>query len=81
VTKTVSPPAANRMYSLSLFLSSLMPTDLMATKVATGGYFVNDAREHRFEPRWLYALLAALNWGSFHRRQRSPLVLCRLSKA
>src|SRR6516225_962429 len=63
VTKTVSPPAASRMYSLSLFLSSLMPTDLIATKVATGDYFVNDAREHRFEPRWLYALLAALNWG------------------
>ena len=51
MTKTVSPPAASRMYSLSLFLSSLMPTDLIAKKVATGGYFVNDAREYGFELR------------------------------
>jgi hypothetical protein len=29
------------MYPLSLFLSSLMPTDLIATKVATGTYFVS----------------------------------------
>jgi hypothetical protein len=32
VISTVSPPAASRMYSLSLFLSSLMPTDLMRQK-------------------------------------------------
>jgi hypothetical protein len=44
VTSTVSPPAASRMYSLSLFLRSLMPTDLMPRKVATGGYFVNLAK-------------------------------------
>ena len=52
VTKTVSPPAASRMYSLSLFLSSLMPTDLIAKKVATGGHSVNDAREYGLELRW-----------------------------
>jgi hypothetical protein len=32
VTNTVSPPVARRMYSLSLFLSSLMPTDLIRPK-------------------------------------------------
>jgi hypothetical protein len=40
------------MYSLSLFLSSLMLTDLMAKKIATGGHFVNDAREYGLELRW-----------------------------
>jgi hypothetical protein len=30
------PPAASRMYPVSLFLSSLMPTDLMHQKEANG---------------------------------------------
>ena len=41
VTSIVSPPAANRTYSLSLLFSDLMPTDLMYDKVATSSYFVN----------------------------------------
>jgi hypothetical protein len=53
------------MYSLSLFLSSLMLTDLIAKKVANGGYFVNDARECGLELRSRQALLAALNWVRF----------------
>jgi hypothetical protein len=34
------------MYSLSLFLRSLMPTDLIATKVSTGSSFINEAPEY-----------------------------------
>src|SRR5207247_4167793 len=38
VTKTVSPPAARRTYSLSLFLSTFRPTERMGTNVATGSH-------------------------------------------
>ena len=41
VTSTVSPPAAKRTNSLSLFLRSLRPTDRTIRKVATRGYIVN----------------------------------------
>src|SRR5262245_34181448 len=41
VTRTVSPLAARRTYSLSLFLSTFRPTERMPTKVATGSYLVN----------------------------------------
>jgi hypothetical protein len=41
VTRTVSPDAASRMYSLSRLLSVLIPTDRMVDKVATGRYLVN----------------------------------------
>src|SRR5579863_2851183 len=40
VTRTVSPPAARRTYSLSLFLSSLRPTERITANVASRGYFV-----------------------------------------
>src|SRR5439155_2403187 len=38
VIKTVSPPAARRTYSLSLFLSTFRPTERMGTNVATGSH-------------------------------------------
>src|SRR5947209_9293291 len=41
VTCTVSPLAAIRTYSLSLFLSTLRPTVFMDGNVASGSYFVN----------------------------------------
>src|SRR4051812_3109943 len=44
VTRTVSPPAASRTYSLSLFLRSLRPTERIHGNVASRGYFVNDRR-------------------------------------
>ena len=40
VTRTVSPDAASRTYSLSRLLSTFMSTDLMGSNVATGSYFV-----------------------------------------
>ena len=40
VTRTVSPDAASRTYSLSRLLSTFMPTAFMESKVATGSYFV-----------------------------------------
>ncbi len=39
VTRTVSPDAARRMYSLKRLLSIFIPTDLIRNKVATGSYF------------------------------------------
>ena len=41
VTRTVSPDAASRMYSLSRLLSTFMPTDRMVDKVATSSHLVN----------------------------------------
>src|SRR5438445_9386002 len=41
VTSTVSPLAASRMYSLSLFFSILRPMARMISKVATRSYLVN----------------------------------------
>src|ERR1051326_8390313 len=41
VTRTVSPLAASRTYSLSLFLRTFRPTERIYTKVATGSYIVN----------------------------------------
>src|SRR5215472_11443435 len=41
VTSTVSPLAAKRTYSLSLFLSTLRPTERMTHIVATRSYLVN----------------------------------------
>src|SRR5262249_26856607 len=38
VTSTVSPRATSRMYSLSLFFSTLRPTARTAFKVASGSY-------------------------------------------
>ena len=43
VTRTVSPDAASRTYSLSRLLSTFIPTDLMDNEVATGSYFVKPA--------------------------------------
>jgi toxin HigB-1 len=40
VISTVSPPAARRTYSLSLFLRPLRPTERIENKVATRRYFV-----------------------------------------
>ena len=56
VTRTVSPAAAMRTYSLSLLFSVLRPTDLMPMKVATSGCFVKTdhrpvAPSHRPAPR------------------------------
>src|SRR5215470_3243124 len=39
VTSTVSPPAARRIYSLSLFLSTLRPTERISRFVASRSYF------------------------------------------
>ena len=41
VTRTVSPDAASRTYSLNRLFSTLIPTDLMHRKVATDRYLVN----------------------------------------
>ena len=38
VTRTISPPAARRTYSLSLLFSALIPMDRMNDNVATGSY-------------------------------------------
>ena len=41
MTRTVSPEAARRTYSLRRFFKILMPTDRTEQKVAPGSYFVN----------------------------------------
>ena len=48
VTSTVSPCAARRTYSLSLFLRTFNPTALMGSNVASGSYHVKDRCDLRF---------------------------------
>ena len=47
VTTTLSPEAASRTYSLSLFLRVLRPTVFISGEVAAGGCFVNLSRAGR----------------------------------
>ena len=48
VTRTVSPDAASRTYSLSRLFSTLIPTDLIIHKVATRCYFINWHQDSAF---------------------------------
>src|SRR6266508_5698079 len=50
VTRTVSPAAAIRTYSLSLFFSTFNPTALTVSKVASRSYFVNRPRRRIRDP-------------------------------
>src|SRR4029078_9459849 len=51
VTRTVSPPSARRIYSLSLFFTTFRPTAVISTNVASGSYLCQGRLLKRRSPR------------------------------